>query len=129
MLDICVGIDETAMEEYFDKGDVSVETLKRCIKKGTISASSARCSAARRSRTRACSRCSTPCSTTCRARWTSPASRSRPRGRGRDGRAAVIPADRDAPFAGLAFKIINDKYGNLTFVRVYRGTLRRATWS
>ncbi len=38
---------------------------------------------------------------------------------------ANIPADPDAPFAGLAFKIINDKYGNLTFVRVYRGTLRQ----
>lgn len=25
------------MEEYFEKGDVSVETLKRCIKKGAIS--------------------------------------------------------------------------------------------
>ena len=25
------------MEEYFEKGDVSVETLKGCIKKGTIS--------------------------------------------------------------------------------------------
>ena len=24
------------MEEYFEKGDVSVETLKRCIKKGAI---------------------------------------------------------------------------------------------
>ena len=25
------------MEEYFDKGDVAVDTLKRCIKAGTIS--------------------------------------------------------------------------------------------
>ena len=35
-----------------------------------------------------------------------------------------IKADPDAPFAGLAFKIINDKYGTLTFVRVYAGTLK-----
>ena len=35
-----------------------------------------------------------------------------------------IKADPAAPFAGLAFKIINDKYGTLTFVRVYAGTLK-----
>ena len=35
-----------------------------------------------------------------------------------------IKADPKAPFAGLAFKIINDKFGALTFVRVYAGTLK-----
>src|SRR6185437_16062074 len=35
-----------------------------------------------------------------------------------------IKADPKAAFAGLAFKIINDKYGTLTFVRVYAGTLK-----
>jgi elongation factor G len=37
LLDTAVSVDEKAMEEYFDKGDVSVATLKACIKKGTIS--------------------------------------------------------------------------------------------
>ena len=36
----------------------------------------------------------------------------------------MIKADPNAPFAGLAFKIINDKYGTLTFVRIYAGTLK-----
>ncbi|OAG77769.1 translation elongation factor G (EF-G) [Acetobacter malorum] len=36
----------------------------------------------------------------------------------------IIPVDPDGKFAGLAFKIINDKYGTLTFVRVYRGVLK-----
>ena len=35
-------------------------------------------------------------------------------------------ADDDAPFAGLAFKIMNDPYvGSLTFLRVYSGTLTK----
>ncbi|HJL20534.1 MAG TPA: elongation factor G [Sandaracinaceae bacterium LLY-WYZ-13_1] len=31
--------------------------------------------------------------------------------------------DDDEPFSALAFKIINDAYGNLTFMRVYSGTI------
>ena len=35
------------------------------------------------------------------------------------------PAQDDAPLSALAFKIINDKYGALTFLRVYSGTMKR----
>src|SRR6202522_2566220 len=38
LLDTALSVDDAAMEEYFDKGDVEVATLKRCIKAGTISA-------------------------------------------------------------------------------------------
>ncbi len=36
-------------------------------------------------------------------------------------------ADDKEPFAGYAFKIINDPHGNLTFFRVYSGTLQSGT--
>ncbi len=40
------------------------------------------------------------------------------------GEAATRAASDDAPFAALAFKILNDPFvGNLTFFRVYSGTL------
>ena len=40
------------------------------------------------------------------------------------------PADDEAPFAALAFKIMTDPYvGQLTFLRVYSGVLSRATRS
>ncbi len=41
------------------------------------------------------------------------------------------PADDDAPFAALAFKIAADPYGDLTYFRVYSGTLKSGTalWS
>ena len=36
-------------------------------------------------------------------------------------------ADDKAPFAAYAFKIINDPHGNLTFFRVYSGTIQSGT--
>jgi elongation factor G len=43
------------------------------------------------------------------------------------GEADSRPSKDDAPFAGLAFKIINDKYGALTFTRVYSGVLTKGS--
>jgi len=37
----------------------------------------------------------------------------------------ALPADDGAPFSALAFKMMNDKFvGNLTFIRVYSGTIQ-----
>jgi elongation factor G len=46
-------------------------------------------------------------------------------GQDEDGNDTSRPADDDAPFAALAFKLMSDPYvGHLTFLRVYSGTLR-----
>jgi elongation factor G len=42
-----------------------------------------------------------------------------------NGEPAVRHAKADEPFSALAFKILNDKYGQLTFCRVYSGVLRK----
>ncbi len=115
------------MEEYFDKGDVAVATLKRCIKAGTISGAFR----------------PVLCGTAFKNKGVQPlldavvdylpspidvpgisvaAGEGEEDGEHSDRRR--IKADPNAPFAGLAFKIINDKYGTLTFVRVYAGTLK-----
>ena len=41
----------------------------------------------------------------------------------------VRPSSDDAPFSGMAFKIMDDKYvGNLTFFRVYSGVMKAGTY-
>ena len=127
LLDTALSVDEAAMEEYFDKGDVSVETLKRCIKAGTISGAFR----------------PVLCGTAFKNKGVQPLLDAvldyLPSPLDVPGIAVAleegedeadhpdrrrIKADPKAPFAGLAFKIINDKYGTLTFVRVYSGTLK-----
>src|SRR5690606_30442124 len=39
--------------------------------------------------------------------------------------AVEVPTNDDAPYAALAFKIINDKYGQLTFIRNYAGVIKK----
>ena len=42
-----------------------------------------------------------------------------------DGTESVRKTSVDEPFSALAFKIINDKYGQLSFLRAYSGVLRK----
>jgi elongation factor G len=125
LLDTALSVDDAAMEEYFDKGDVAVETLKRCIKAGTISGAFR----------------PVLCGTAFKNKGVQPLldavidylpspidvpgiAVATEEGDDEHAERRRIKADPSAPFAGLAFKIINDKYGTLTFVRVYAGTLK-----
>jgi elongation factor G len=44
------------------------------------------------------------------------------------GEAAERAADDDVPLAALAFKIMADPYGRLTFLRVYSGILKKGSY-
>ncbi|WP_182868563.1 elongation factor G [Stieleria mannarensis] len=37
-----------------------------------------------------------------------------------------LKPDPDAPFVGMAFKIVDDEFGQLTFMRIYQGTIEKA---
>ena len=125
LLDTALSMDDAAMEEYFETGDVAVETLKRCIKLGAIAGTFR----------------PVLCGTAFKNKGVQPlldavldylpspidvpgikVAEEEDDEEGLERR--IIPANPVAPFAGLAFKIINDKYGTLTFVRVYSGTLK-----
>jgi elongation factor G len=45
-----------------------------------------------------------------------------------DGTEALRHADDDEPMSALAFKIMADPYGRLTFVRVYSGVLKKGSY-
>ena len=129
LLDTALAVDDEGMEEYFEHGDVSVATLKRAIKAGTISGAFR----------------PVMCGTAFKNKGVQPlldgvldylpspidvpgikvaADEDEEDTPENAAKRRVIPANPDAAFAGLAFKIINDKYGTLTFVRVYAGTLK-----
>ncbi|GBR02267.1 elongation factor G [Gluconobacter cerinus] len=125
LLDTALAVDNDAMEEYFEKGDVDVATLKKCIKKGAISGEFR----------------PVMCGTAFKNKGVQPLLDAvidylpapdevegiriaPPEGEEVDEDfLPIVPVDPDGKFAGLAFKIISDKYGTLTFVRVYRGVL------
>ncbi len=126
MLDMVVSADDEAMEAYLSGDPVPVALLKRAIKKGTISGEfrPVMCGSAFKNKgvqpllDGVLDYLPSPIDI--------PGIKVAPdEGMDETQVRRSIPADLNAPFAGLAFKIINDKYGNLTFVRVYRGILRQ----
>ncbi len=42
-------------------------------------------------------------------------------------RKLTRPHDHEAPFSALVFKIVNDAHGDLTYVRIYSGTLEKGS--
>ncbi|MBC6475483.1 MAG: elongation factor G [Hormoscilla sp. GM102CHS1] len=45
-----------------------------------------------------------------------------------DGQVVARQADDEEPFSALAFKIMADPYGRLTFIRVYSGVLKKGSY-
>ncbi len=45
-----------------------------------------------------------------------------------NGEEAIRPSDDSEPFSALAFKVMSDPYGKLTFVRMYSGVLEKGSY-
>ncbi len=126
LIEAAVEMDDAAMEAYLEGKEPDVQTLKKCIRKGTI----------------AFKIIPMMCGSSFKNKGVQPlldavidylpspldvgnVRGTEYRGEGEDSR----PPTDDAPFSGLAFKIMNDPFvGSLTFMRVYSGKLEAGSY-
>ena len=125
MIEIAVEQDDEAMEAYLDGNEPDVETLKKCIRKGTLSSSfvPVLCGSAFKNKG------VQPMLDAVIDFLPSPEDLPPVKG--------INPSDDsemnrelndEVPFSALAFKIMNDPFvGSLTFCRVYSGVVEAGT--
>ena len=126
LIEMAVEEDEQAMEDYLEGKEVSIETLKKCIRKGTLSQSFV----------------PVLCGTAFKNKGVQPlldavidylpSPVDVPAIDGvKPGTDEVIerkPSDNE-PLSALAFKIMNDSFvGSLTFTRIYSGTMTAGSY-
>ena len=126
LVEMAVEEDEQAMEDYLEGKEISVETLKKCIRKGTLSQSFV----------------PVFCGTAFKNKGVqllldavvdylpSPLDIPAIKGTNPDTEAEDVrhPNDKE-PLSALAFKIMNDPFvGSLTFVRIYSGVMTAGSY-
>jgi elongation factor G len=120
MIEAAAEGDEALLDKYLEAGSLSDEEIKRGLKARSLKNEIVLCM----------------CGTAFKNKGVqalldavieympSPVEMPEVKGTGPDGEPVTRRADDDEPFAALAFKILNDPFvGNLTFFRVYSGTL------
>ncbi len=123
LIDTCLEMDDDAMEAYLTDGTApSVETLRKCLRKGTITGAFNPVLCGSSYKNKGVQQVLDavvdylPAPTDVEAIKTVDA----------DGNPiGERKTSDDEPFSALAFKVINDAYGALTFVRVYSGVLTK----
>ena len=123
LIETAVEQDDDLMEQYLEGNEPSIEDLKRCIRKGTIALDffPTFCGSAFKNKgiqnvlNAVVDYLPNPTEV-------DPQPEVDLEGNETGGFATVDP---DGPLRGLAFKIMDDRYGALTFTRIYSGTLNK----
>ena len=123
LVDTCLEMDDDAMHKYLEDGHApSAEVLRKCLRKGTVTGAFNPVLCGSSYKNKGVQQVLDavvdymPAPTDVAAIKTL------------DDDGNVIGERKcsdDEPFSGLAFKVINDAYGALTFVRVYSGVLTK----
>jgi len=127
MIELAVDMDDKAMADYLDGKEPDIATLKKCIRRGTIGYKFVPilCGAAFKNK---------GVQTLLDAvvdYLPSPLDIGATKGLNPENEEEEMlrQPDEKEPFAGLAFKIMNDPFvGSLTFVRIYSGTLESGSY-
>jgi len=125
LIETAVEQDDDAMEQYLEGEEPSIDDIKRCIRKGTI----------------ALDFFPTYCGSAFKNKGIQPVLNAvvdylpnpmevKPQPEvdmegNETGEFAIV--DPDKPLRALAFKIIDDRFGALTFIRIYSGKLAKGT--
>ncbi|HKT20711.1 MAG TPA: elongation factor G [Stellaceae bacterium] len=124
LVELAVEQDDAALEAYLAGEEPNVETLTRCIRKGTINFRfvPVLCGSAFKNKG------VQPLLDAVVDYLPSPLDIPPVKGTDPKGNEVTRAADDKAPFAGLAFKIMDDPFvGSITFVRIYSGTVASGT--
>ncbi len=125
LLELVVEQDDAAMEAYLEGNEPDVETLKRCIRKGTLGGAFVPVLCGSSFKNKGVQ----PMLDSVVDYLPAPTDVPDIQGVKPDTDEPVVrKSSDDEPFAGLAFKIMTDPFvGSLTFVRVYSGVLQAGT--
>ncbi len=127
LLEQVAELDDALMEKYLEGKELSEDEIRRAIRKGTISLKifPVLCGSAYQHKG------VQPLLDAVVDYLPAPIDVPPVHGLDKDGKDVVRETKDDAPFSALAFKIMNDSYGTLTFIRVYSGKLESgsAIWN
>ncbi len=125
LVELAVEQDDAAMEAYLEGEEPSEEVLRACVRKGVMSAAFVPVFLGSAFKNKGVQ----PLLDAVIDYMPSPLDVPAIRGVSVDGETEMVRKSSDEePFAGLAFKIMNDPFvGSLTFVRVYSGILEAGT--
>jgi len=125
MIESAVEMDDAAMEQYLDGVEPDMDTIKTCIRKGTreLIFFPTFCGSAFKNKgvqlilNAVIDYLPNPTEVKPQAEVDLEGVET--------GELALV--DPSAPFRALAFKIMDDRYGALTFIRIYSGTIKKGT--
>ena len=126
LVEIAVEQDEEAMEAYLEGEEPTIETLRKLIRKGTLSMSFVPVLCGSAFKNKGVQPMLNAVIDYLPSPLDVPAYMGFKPGDEEEVRNIARSADDEQPFAGLAFKIMNDPFvGSLTFLRIYSGTLTK----